>query len=231
MRGGGGGKEKKPARPAKALAGSRVAVPLAMWDFGQCDSKRCSGKKLSRLRMLRELKTSQPWPGLVLTPTGERAVSPADRGVVETSGVCVVDCSWALIDQVPFAKLRAGEPRLLPFLVAANPVNYGKPLKLNCAEAIAAALFITGFRDEAAQVMGVFKWGASFLELNHELLHRYAACKDSAEVVQVQNAWLEMVSDEKKNHQVFDYGQDMLSAHDSGMHQQPPRDFSSVRFR
>ena len=102
-----------------------AGIPLAMWDFGQCDAKRCTGKKLSRLRLLRELKSNQAWAGLVLSPTGERAVSPADRPIVAANGVCVVDCSWALIDEVPFKRLKAQEPRLLPFLVAANPVNYG----------------------------------------------------------------------------------------------------------
>ncbi len=120
---------------------------------------------------------------MCLTPAGERAVSPSDKDIVASNGVCVVDCSWALVDEVPFKKLKAGEPRLLPYLVAANPVNYGKPLRLSCAEAIAAALYITGFQEEAHEVMGCFKWGPSFITLNEELLVKYALCKDSTEVV------------------------------------------------
>ena len=137
-----------PRREAQ-VEGSRIDIPLAMWDFGQCDSKRCTGKKLSRLHLLRELRVNQGWNGVILSPTGERAVSPADKDIVKANGVCVVDCSWALIEEVPFKKLKGLEPRLLPYLVAANPVNYGKPLKLTCAEAIAATLYITGFKRSA----------------------------------------------------------------------------------
>ncbi len=155
----------------------------------------------------------------------------------------MVDCSWALIDEVPFKKLKAQEPRLLPFLVAANPVNYGKPLKLSCAEAIAAALFITGYREEAASVMGCFKyadlfilflflrrllrWGASFLTLNDELLQRYAACKDSTEVVQVQEEWIRSCQAERDNAIKFEYGDDMLEAHDHPPRDMPPSESSS----
>ncbi|POM71189.1 Hypothetical protein PHPALM_12270, partial [Phytophthora palmivora] len=77
-----------------------------------------------------------------------------------------------------------------PFLVAANSVNYGRPHKLSCAEAIAATLYIVGLKEEAIQLMDEFSWGAEFLKINADCLEAYAACENSDEVVEAQNAYL-----------------------------------------
>lgn len=166
-----------------------IEVDLAMWDLNQCDSKRCTGRKLSRLGMIRTIQLGSPFRGIVLSPEGRAPVSPADRGIVEATGVSVIDCSWALVDDLPYHRMK-GQARLLPYLVAANSVNYGKPAKLSCAEAIAASLYIVGRKGEARKVMAQFTWGPEFLRLNHDLLEAYSAARDGAGVLAAQEAYL-----------------------------------------
>ncbi|ETI55591.1 hypothetical protein F441_01727 [Phytophthora nicotianae CJ01A1] len=193
-RGRGKGAGAAPARGEEESETSfrRRAFPvtLRMWDFQQCDSKRCTGRKLCRLGYIKSMKPGAHFRGLVLSPAGEHIVSPADRTIVEGTGISVIDCSWAKVQELPYKQLRSGVHRLLPFLVAANSVNYGRPHKLSCAEAIAATLYIVGLKQEAIQLMDEFSWGAEFLKINADCLEAYSACSNSEEVVEAQDAYL-----------------------------------------
>eukprot|EP00891_Asterochloris_glomerata_P004300 jgi/Astpho2/4300/gw1.00064.100.1_t len=161
-----------------------------MWDLGHCDKKRCTGTRLMRLHVVSEIRLGTPFPGVILSPNGKRCVSVEDQELIAAKGLAVVDCSWNRLDDVPFNRIKGAAPRLLPWLVAANPVNFGRPCKLSCAEAFAAALFICRFSDAAVAVMSRFKWGHSFFSTNADLLERYAACPSSVAVIEVQTSFL-----------------------------------------
>jgi len=164
---------------------------LRMWDFAQCDPKRCTGARLVKRGMFQSMPLKQPFRGLVLSPQGTKSVSPADTEILEQYGMSLIDCSWARLEEIPFRQMQAGHHRLLPFLVAANTVNYGRPSKLSCVEAAAATLYICGKIDAAMGLLEQFSWGMEFLRLNQEVLDIYASCSDADEVVARQNEWLE----------------------------------------
>ncbi|KYM78928.1 UPF0293 protein C16orf42 [Atta colombica] len=127
----------------------------------------------------------------------DTCVSPSDCDIVREYGCAVIDCSWARLDDTPFNRMKTSHPRILPFLVAANPINYGKPYQLSCVEAIAATLIITGFPNEAELYLGKFSWGHSFLELNSELLEKYNLCTSSEEIITAQETYLKKAWQEK----------------------------------
>jgi pre-rRNA-processing protein TSR3 len=161
-------------------------MQLLVYHANQCDPKKCSGKKLARFGLVRLTgRINQLRPFLVLSPFSEKALSPEDRGV---RGLAALDCSWAHAEEV-FSHTSLQE-RALPFLVAANPVNYGKPFKLSTVEALAAGLFILGEAAQAELILSKFNWGYVFLELNRQPLQEYAAARNSAEVVSIQDAYL-----------------------------------------
>jgi len=164
-----------------------IDVPIAMWDFDHCDPRRCSGKKLSRLGLIKELKIGSRFRGIVVSPKGKQIVSPSDRECILNGGLAVVECSWARLDDVPFSKIASPHERLLPYLLATNPTNYGKPWRLNCVEALAATFYITGFDSYAEKLLSKFGWGASFYKVNRGFLEIYQKCETSTDIDAAQN--------------------------------------------
>jgi pre-rRNA-processing protein TSR3 len=155
------------------------------------DPKKCTAAKLVRFKHVTEVKDESRVPrgAIVLDPEAEKALSKEDRASIERHGLLVLDCSWNKLSRFP--KIRRGlQHRALPFLLAANPTNFGKPQKLSSAEALAASLYITGEKDQASQVLSIFKWGPVFIEINKERLEEYAGAMTSTEVVAAQNRML-----------------------------------------
>lgn len=58
-------------------------LELRMWDFAQCDPKRCTGAKLARRGVFRPMPLKRPFRGIVLSPNGTVSVSPADRHILD----------------------------------------------------------------------------------------------------------------------------------------------------
>ena len=164
-------------------------IRLYAYHAGQCDPKKCTSRKLKRLGLLTLVPraTSLPAGTLLLTPEAERALSRADAARAERHGLSVLDLSWKVTEKVGgFPAVPRAVGRALPYLLAANPVNYGKPFVLSSAEAIAAALVVLGEPDQARGVLSKFAWGEQFFRLNREPLDAYAAARDSAGVVAAQ---------------------------------------------
>ncbi|KAL1836393.1 hypothetical protein VTJ49DRAFT_5217 [Mycothermus thermophilus] len=175
---------------------NRPPFKAACWDLGHCDPKRCSGKRLLKLGLMRELHLGQRHAGVVITPNGKRTLSPADRPLLEQYGAAVVECSWARTKEVQWSKVGGKCERLLPYLVAANTVNYGRPWRLNCVEALAAAFAICGRREWAEQILAPFSYGAAFLNINDALFKKYAACEDEDAIKKVEQEWMERLDRE-----------------------------------
>ncbi|MFB0514346.1 MAG: DUF367 family protein [Candidatus Bathyarchaeia archaeon] len=166
-------------------------VKISVYHAKQCDPKKCSTLKLKRFGMVRVVHRVKflPRGAVILDPFSEKAFSPADRERILHRGLAAVDCSWIHADEVFELNMR-GASRCLPYLVAANPVNYGIPTKLSTVEAIAGALYITNFKQEAENLLSIFKWGPQFIRLNQKLLDTYANAKDSCEIVKLQRNFM-----------------------------------------
>jgi pre-rRNA-processing protein TSR3 len=141
-------------------------------------------KRHGLIRLVRQIRFL-PRRAAVLNPLSKIAFSPADRERIENFGLAALDFSWEHAERALLKNVR-GTSRCLPYLIAGNPVNFGNPTKLSTVEALAAALYIAGFREESSQLLSIFKWGHTFLEINNERLESYSKAKDSTAVVKLQ---------------------------------------------
>ena len=148
-----------------------MSIEIRILCFDQDDPKKCTAKRMEKFNLSQNYTTfrSLPSKGIVLDPFTDVVLSDSDRILAEVGGIVGVDCSWNLATST-FSKLKLMglEPRKLPDVVPANPVNSGKIGKLTTAEAIATALMICYEEEQASMVMSIFKWGPAFLTMNSE---------------------------------------------------------------
>jgi pre-rRNA-processing protein TSR3 len=195
-----------PSPPSNPLKG----LQLRLWDFAQCDPKRCTGLRLVKRGKMMRFPLKSAFRGIVLSPRATICLSPADADILTLSGLSLIDCSWARLEEIPFAQMQSGHHRLLPFLVAANTVNYGRPSQLSCAEAAAATLYICGRKAAAMSLLEEFAWGREFLRINQDVLDLYVSCANAKEVVEKQNTWLAEQEEVQKQQRAATSEYDMM---------------------
>lgn len=147
-----------------------------IYNYQQDDPVKCTATKLEKFGLALSIHSLKQIPprAVVLNPFSQTTLTFEDRKTLQQHGLVALDCSWNRADETLSLEIR-GESRRLPTLLAGNPINYASRGKLSTVEALAAALLITGFTEAAKQLLGMFKWGETFLTLNQDPLEEYAS--------------------------------------------------------
>lgn len=167
-------------------------IRLFVYHTNEDDPKKCSAKKLSKFGYVTlEKKINRiPRNAILLNPFAEKSLSKEDIDYAINSGIVAIDCSWKNVEK-NFSDLdKKSVSRALPFLVAANPVNYGKPFKLSTLEAFSAALYILGEKEFSEEILKIFKWAPHFLNLNRKPLEEYSIANNSKEVIELMKKYI-----------------------------------------
>ncbi|HJW19496.1 MAG TPA: DUF367 family protein [Candidatus Nitrosotalea sp.] len=153
--------------------------------FEQDDPSKCTAAKLVKFGIAKRIKHLSG-KDMILNPFAKEFVLKTDRDL--TKSLTAIDCSWELAQNM-FLKKFVGLSRKLPPLLAGNPVNYSKVGKLTTAEAIAGALYVMDYKDMADSVLGKFKWGHTFFDLNQYLLQDYLDAKTTEDVITISQEY------------------------------------------
>ncbi len=162
-------------------------IKLYVYHASEDDPKKCSARKLAKFNYCK-LEThirKTPRDTILLNPFAEKSLSPEDKNIAIKNGMLSVDCSWKNAEKSFDYLDKKNHSRALPFVVAVNPVNYGKAFKLTTLEAFAAALYILDEVDHAKELLKIYKWSPHFLEMNKEPLERYRKAKNSSEIIEI----------------------------------------------
>ncbi len=172
-------------------------VPLHVIHLEQDDPKKCTAKKMYQngLVSLHYTTAGAPRRGYLLDPQSTILIGPEDRKLISIGGsIVVLDCSWKRIDESieEISGRTRLEGRVLPALLAANPVSWGKIGRLSSVEALGATLVILGYSDQATKILEGFQFGEQFLELNRLPLEAYARAKSRIELSEMQSEFFEL---------------------------------------
>lgn len=173
---------------------NRFARPrLFVMHFNEDDPYKCTAKKLRRFGLV-SFKARRNY-GLLLDPLATHLISKADTPLALKEGLVVLDVSWKNVnDRFNSIRWSKEKRRSLPFLLSANPVNYGRPIILSTAEAFASSLYILGFKSRAYELLNKFKWHEGFFMINKSYLDRYAESNCDRDVQLIQAEIMRSVS-------------------------------------
>uniref|UniRef100_A0A8C9HJF8 18S rRNA aminocarboxypropyltransferase n=1 Tax=Piliocolobus tephrosceles TaxID=591936 RepID=A0A8C9HJF8_9PRIM len=171
-------------------------IKLFMIDYHECQNKKCSCKKLYRFKKIKRVQTNKKFKGIVLTPFCDKYFSINDKNIIETHGLSVIDCSWKSIDLIK--KVKYSNQRKLPYIIAVNSINYGKPYKLSCLESLAFCLYICNYNKQCIDILNIYKWSINFINVNKELLEKYKLCSNHDQIKNAENDFLTNLRNERE---------------------------------
>ncbi len=167
-------------------------IKLYVYHTNEDDPRKCTARKLARFGFVNLEKNIRRLPRnlILLNPLAEKSLSKEDLNIAKKGGILALDCSWKNVDKSFEYLDKKNYSRALPFLLAANPVNYGKPFKLTTLEAFSASLYILGEVEHAVELLRLYTWGEQFLNLNREPLEEYREAENSSEIIRIMRQYI-----------------------------------------
>ncbi len=164
------------------------------FELHQDDPSKCTSAKMRKLGFARAVIPNRiSKEAIILNPFAETTLLKNDGNNALKHGLVVIDCSWVKATDA-FRKRYNGLHRKLPALIAGNPTNYAKLWSLSSVEAAAASLYIMNFYDSAYRLLRIYKWGDTFLSLNHAALDEYSQAESEEELRAIEKSYFPQIS-------------------------------------